>query len=167
MSIKSELQQWGSELISKTGNFTGQLTQTFQNFVSEAGATIAGIYPGDVVGMNVANIESMKREVQTYVKGIETALDTIKGDTETELAAAFANSDMKIAVEGFLDAVMTACKAYTSQLLKFYDLLDSVSKQYTAQQEAMNKALNGEAKTTAESITRYEVGNQADATPAA
>ena len=60
MSIKSELQQWGSELISKTGNFTGQLTQTFQNFVSEAGATIAGIYPGDVVGMNVANIESVK-----------------------------------------------------------------------------------------------------------
>ena len=105
--------------------------------------------------------------MQTYVRGIETALDTIKGDTETELAAAFANSDMKIAVEGFLDAVMTACKAYTSQLLKFYDLLDSVSKQYTAQQEAMNKALNGEAKTTAESITRYEVGNQADATPAA
>ena len=167
MGIKTDVTIWGSTLVSNVGNFTNTLTQKFKNFVTEAGATVAGIFPDDVIGMNVSEIETMKTAVQTYVNGIETALDGIKTETGTELAAAFANSEMRTAVDGFLDAVMAACKAYTSQLLKFYDLLDSVSKQYTAQQTSMNTTLNEEAQSTSESITRYSVGDAADATPAA
>ena len=167
MGIKTDVTIWGSTLVSQAGTFTNTLTQKFKQFVSDAEATVSGIFTDDVIGMNVSEIENMKSAVQTYVNGIETALGGIKDETSTELSSAFASSEMRTAVDGFLDAVMTACKAYTSQLLKFYDLLDSVSKQYTAQTNAMKQTLDTEAQKTAESIERYSVGDAADATPAA
>ena len=160
MSIKSEVSQFFSSAISKVVYKVEGLTHLVSCVTSSVTSTLGGLITGDVVGINVTKIPEMQDSIRSSVKAIQDHLDSVHTDTDPSIA--FADPDMQTACRSYIEGVMTACKAYTSNLLRFVDLLSEVKGYYETNQAKQAETVTNAGQEAASSVEAYTEGTNAN-----
>lgn len=153
-TIKAEYNQFVSNVASRANSAGDMLSTLFRGIISQASARIGSLISGSVVGINVNKIDGMRNAIRTYVNDIETHLDNVYVNTDPK--SAFADPDMQSAVKEYIGGVMSACRAYTSQLLKFSDMLYEIQEDYKAKQAVQTDTLRGAGNEVGDSVERYQ-----------
>lgn len=138
-TIKSEFNQFVSSVGSTVGGIGDTISNFFRGITSQVSATVGSLISGSVVGINVNRIDEMRDSIRTYTNEIETHLEEVHLNTDP--SGAFADPEMQAAVKAYVGGVMEACRAYTSQLLKFSDILYEIKVDYEAKQAAQSSTL--------------------------
>lgn len=157
MSLKGTLISMGNVVTNTTHDIYDIVKQKMSGFIQEAGASISGLYAGDVTGINATKVPQLQAAIDDYVKRIQDTVDEVVNQSDPNQA--FADDTMRAAIKEFNEAVATVCKNYTSYLLKLRDLLGHVLEIYTKNQETMSSTLREESSSTRSSVEAYTVGN--------
>ncbi len=152
-TIKSEFNQFVSNIQGRAGDALDKISSLFSGIVGQAQAEIGSLIPGSVVGINVNMVGEMVSSIETTVKSIEDHLNEVH--TNTDPSKAFADPGMQDACRAYISGVMEACKAYTSQLLKLADKLVELKEYYESSQEKQSSTLSTAGKEAASSVDRY------------
>lgn len=153
-TIKATFNQFTSGVGSQANSAGDRISTLISGIVGQAKASIGSLITGSVVGINVNKIDEMRNSIKTYVNDIETHLDNVYVNTDPK--AAFADPDMQVAVKEYIGGIMEVCRAYTSQLLKFSDMLKEIQDDYIAKQAAQADTLRGAAGEVKDTVERYQ-----------
>lgn len=157
MSVKTQAKAFVSSIANTGKNITTDFRAAIGKISDNLTTAVDNLVADSLIGIDVNKVPEMQTAIETYVKNIQDALDGVNENTDEVAKTAFANDEMLTTLSDFVQAVMDACKAYTSQLLKFHTLLGNIRQQYIDQQTAINDTLSQSSSDTRSSVTEYTV----------
>lgn len=103
---------------------------------------VGSILQTDFVGIDAAQVDSMKSAVNQYVSQIQSHLDEVNAAADSTQAVHGGAAD---ALKEYATAISACCKAYTSQLLQFNDQLTEIQAAYQSQDTTTASTISGNA----------------------
>lgn len=161
MSVKTKANDFVSTIANKGKEITSSFKRTIGEISQDFQTEVNNLVGESLVGINVNEVPHMQEAIKTYVNNIQDALNAVNTNTDETAKSAFANEEMRATLSTFVAAVMEACQAYTSQLLKFHTMLGNVKSQYEQQQKDINDTLTNASDTTRTSVEAYTIDESA------
>lgn len=123
-------------------NIGSSVSTVFNNIVGDLQSTVQGLFSGDVVGIDVAQIPTMQAAIQTYVDDLQEHLAEMKANASTDEAY---KGDYASSVSDFIAAVQECCYAVISQLLAFSDQLTKIEESYRENDSSLSSDISSQA----------------------
>lgn len=155
-ALQSTVQGIGWDAISTFNNVKDQFLNLVDGAVGGLSASADALVNGDVIGLNVDKIPSMRESIRNYINNVNAHLEQL--NTTASTANAF-KGEYAAAVTSFVEAVSQACKAFVSQLLEFSDKLEIVRQKYVAQDESLSQQIGQQASEMSNAYTEYKESN--------
>jgi len=153
MPLAQTVQSIRQGLTSEVRDIASSLSSKLSGIVGGISARVGSLIEGDVVGINEAEIPTMKTAIQTYVDALSEHLKEINAAADTSGAFKGQYAD---AIKEYTTAITTVCDAVISQLLKFRDQLDEIAEAYVANDESLASGVNAQASELSSAYQRYE-----------
>lgn len=150
--IQNNIEGIRGEALAFIRDAANKMHDTFASIVGGTSAKVEGFFTGDVVGLNVASVDSMKAAIDDYVAKIDEHLNQVKRDADTTQAFKGAFDEQ---VHAYIDAVCDACGALTSHLKEFKATLEDVKTKYETHEQELKGQLGSQASEVQSSFTRY------------
>ncbi len=150
LSTAAQKLQW--DVNSTITNAKNRFSDLCDSIKGRFRAIQGSVLNGDVVGINVDEIDNMRQAIRDYVNALEKHLQQVKTDADNTNAM---RGDYATEVRGFIEAVCETCEEVISYLLAFSDKLVEVKEAYAKKDETMASDIRTQAGDLRSSQEKY------------
>lgn len=151
---KTDLNKVQSQVTNVFTNAKNGLESLFNGTSNRVIADVQTFFQNgnSVVGIKVSGIPNMQNAINEYVNGVDNAIAELR-NAETNIAF---KGDYAEAVKSYIEEMINACKAISSQMKVFNDELTEIQKAYEAKDTSTSQKIRQEAESASSNYQTYQ-----------